>query len=666
MDFPREWFHDEVRDGFYISGMVKRDWASQMEILHTLDEICRKHHLRWFMAFGALLGTVRHHGFIPWDDDLDIFMPADDFEKFDRAVQTELPVNYYVDNCCNRKSHGFISVFGYQYQNGYHEKEMEMFHDFPYPPSIDVFRLSYVSDDAKEEQWRDDCVKKVMSAAAYFQGEIAAYPKPAGADAATMTIGELRRIQSWDEWAKRGLDFLSSVEKKTKHAFDVDAPLVDQIYALLQQLFLYFPASSCGRMAFLPSFINRGVQCFPKEYADHLIRVPFENMEVNIPEEYEAVLIDRFGRDYMVPFKGAATHAYPGFKHFEENMLARSGMTENPFVYTFQKTDLKDRSADGTAPKEKARDLIEDLKKLHLELHDVARTGRWQSCFALYHKCEDTALQLGAVLRDARGTGILERVPVEAYVQAVVSCLTYSLQHQPLRKEDLKPMDAELQVLCEAVQKHFLSRMEVLFLPTTADRWPAMESLWRSCCEDPACDVTVMPLPYYEKDGLCGIRGDAICERDQFSKETGAISFRDYNIAAHHPDYIFIQSPCDQYNYITTVAPAYYSTILQEQTDHLIYLPWFTTCEFGSKDLDTVQMQFYARMPGVVRADLIIVQSENIRDRYVESLTTFAGEDTRSVWQRKIQGWGTPLQEKAGMVSHLWERVQAFFETEKV
>lgn len=662
MDFPREWFEDEVREGFYISGMVKRDWASQLEILHTLDTVCEKYHLRWFMAFGALLGTVRHHGFIPWDDDLDIFMPADDFEKFREAVSKELSDGYYVNDGCNAKSHGLISVFGYQYRKENLEQEMEQFHDFPYSPSIDIFRLSYVSDDPRKEQWRDNGIRKVLSAAAYFQGDLSGITRPSGIKTDTVTIEDLEKIQRWSDWAKTGLDYLGIVEQETEYSFDRKKPIIDQLYTLLNHLFLYFSASECSRMAFLPSFINRGVQCYPKEYADHMLRVPFENMKVCIPEAYEQVLIDRFGRDYMTFYKGAATHAYPGFKRFEENMLRQSGMQDqNPFVYRFQKEDLNKRDDIKSAPKSQAATLLEKLQECHRNLHHIAMAGEWRKCFALYHQCEDLALQLGTLIRSAGGANALNQIPVQEYEKAIVQSFTYSLHHQPIREKDLETADEAFQRFSDAIRNHFLSRKEVLFLPVKAKNWKAMESLWRASCADTDCDVTVMPLPYFEKDGLCGLRGNAICEREKFPEEVHAVSYEDYRIRDHHPDYIIIQSPYDQFNYTETVAPEFYSTQLRSMTDHLVYLPWFLTSEFGPKDLDTVPMQFYAAMPGVVQSDLTIVQSENIRCRYIEVLTAFAGENTQPVWERKIQGWGSTLQDSAGIRSDLWTKIKAYF-----
>jgi lipopolysaccharide cholinephosphotransferase len=68
----------------------------QVQILDEMVRICEKYNLTYFLAYGTLLGAVRHKGFIPWDDDIDITMPRKDYERFLELCNTELHNDYYI------------------------------------------------------------------------------------------------------------------------------------------------------------------------------------------------------------------------------------------------------------------------------------------------------------------------------------------------------------------------------------------------------------------------------------------------------------------------------------------------------------------------------------------------------------------------------------------
>lgn len=71
-------------------------WAIELESLDEIDRICKKYNLRYTLAYGTLLGAVRHGGFIPWDDDLDIMMPRDDYNKLLEIWNKEAGPEYLI------------------------------------------------------------------------------------------------------------------------------------------------------------------------------------------------------------------------------------------------------------------------------------------------------------------------------------------------------------------------------------------------------------------------------------------------------------------------------------------------------------------------------------------------------------------------------------------
>jgi lipopolysaccharide cholinephosphotransferase len=82
-------------------------WIVELDLLLEIDRVCKKYNIRYFLFWGTLLGAVRHHGFIPWDDDIDIIMPRADYEEFLKHGD-EFNDPYFLQNCHTDKDFYFV------------------------------------------------------------------------------------------------------------------------------------------------------------------------------------------------------------------------------------------------------------------------------------------------------------------------------------------------------------------------------------------------------------------------------------------------------------------------------------------------------------------------------------------------------------------------------
>lgn len=154
MNFVNEFFKREVRDGFEISEMMKRAWAAQMEVLQVVVDICERNGLQYFADWGTLLGAVRHQGFIPWDDDIDICLKREDYNRLIQILPQELPHGFVMAGMYAGTKRLQMAAEVSQLRvmadetlwdfNDY----MKYFHGFPYQRAeIDIFPLDYIPRD---------------------------------------------------------------------------------------------------------------------------------------------------------------------------------------------------------------------------------------------------------------------------------------------------------------------------------------------------------------------------------------------------------------------------------------------------------------------------------------------------------------------------------------
>ena len=171
MEFLDSYFEDEVREGFYVPSLMKRAWAAQMELLEVVQNICDKHQIPLYAEWGTLLGAVRHKGRIPWDDDIDMCMLREDYEKFSKVIDAELPEDcWFIDF---HRTKDVNLMLGRVMNSKFHVVEgelLEKYHGFPYVVGIDIFWMDSLPKDAavrKKYQDQINLIYRVLLALQY-------------------------------------------------------------------------------------------------------------------------------------------------------------------------------------------------------------------------------------------------------------------------------------------------------------------------------------------------------------------------------------------------------------------------------------------------------------------------------------------------------------------
>ena len=94
-EIPESFYLEEVRDGHTVSADMKKVWAAELELYGLFCDVCDRHGLRHFWTYGNLIGAARHKGYIPWDDDIDVFMPREDYKKLCEIASQEFTEPYF-------------------------------------------------------------------------------------------------------------------------------------------------------------------------------------------------------------------------------------------------------------------------------------------------------------------------------------------------------------------------------------------------------------------------------------------------------------------------------------------------------------------------------------------------------------------------------------------
>lgn len=283
----------------------------------------------------------------------------------------------------------------------------------------------------------------------------------------------------------------------------------------------------------------------------------------------------------------------------------------------------------------------------------LLREGRTNELIALLTDCQDLAIALGTRIEALQGMGTSVVSELEKYCE-----LVYRLGERVTASEEgtiaaYQALDAQIKTVQRELKKEISDKREAIFLPYKASMWDSLESVWRAADEDENCEVFVIPVPYFDK-GSDGGFGKMHYEGDLFPDYVPVTDWREYSIEDRQPDMIFFHNPYDDCNTVTSVHPDYYSDKLKECTDSLVYIPYFMLKEVEPQDQAAVgQISHFVQTKGLIYADAVVVQSEAMKQIYVNEYLKFAqslglkGKHLdREYQEQRILGLGSPKVDK--------------------
>lgn len=264
----------ETRRGYYITAEMKKVWAVEIKLLKKLLKVCEKHNLRIFAEGGTLLGAVREHGFIPWDDDIDMAMPREDYDKMREIASDEFKAPFFFQ--C-----GYTDLF----PNGFTRLRMDgtaaifkksIYHNCHQGIFIDIFPLDAVPTDFDE-------FNKLLIKRMEMKEKMILYSRN--------HFSFTNLLYDWKA-------FVAKIEigKIGFHRYF-------NKYDLMVKQYSKKPYSLVSIFSW--NYDNRYLR--ESKWYNDTIFIPFEDIMIPVPTDYEKILTTQFG-DYMRPVKAPSEH----------------------------------------------------------------------------------------------------------------------------------------------------------------------------------------------------------------------------------------------------------------------------------------------------------------------------------------------------------------------
>lgn len=296
--------------------------------------------------------------------------------------------------------------------------------------------------------------------------------------------------------------------------------------------------------------------------------------------------------------------------------------------------------------KKDAEGLLERLFAMQIELKQVTPQRDVSRAAGLLQQCQQTAIELGTLIEAAEGEGFVTVNMLEDYCELAYQLYDILNSGNDFDHKVLELMCQQLEQVGQSIENDIRETIEAVFLPYKAAMWDSLESVWIAADQDPDCDAYVIPIPYYDRNPDKS-NAQMHYEGDQYPEYVPITKYDAYDFEKRRPDMIFIHNPYDQYNHATTVLPFFYSKNLKNYTQKLIYIPYFISGEILSDKKATMEnLRDHCITTGVLNADRVIVESEEIRQIYIDLWTEMVGENSRKLWETKVLALGSPKIDK--------------------
>ena len=274
---------------------------------------------------------------------------------------------------------------------------------------------------------------------------------------------------------------------------------------------------------------------------------------------------------------------------------------------------------------------------------------------------QESAISLGEKIEKVEGEGHRTVICIEEYCELLFrvyedinkSTVNAGKVQKLLRKQLIK--------IENSAKNDIAVRKEVVFFPYKASMWDSLESIYLAAKADPDCDAYCVPIPYYTLNpdhslGEMHYEGNVRPDGTpiEYPKGIEITDWQEYDFEERKPDVVYIHNGYDNWNLVTSVHPRFYSGNLKKYTDKLVYIPYFVLDEIDPDNEQAVEaMKHFCFMPGIINADKVIVQSEDMKKIYVSEYLKAAKEHglqgkhlDREYQEQKILGLGSPKYDR--------------------